>query len=96
MTEHEPVPAGALVIAPSRNVADAQRNTFGFVDYNPDDDDPAIAVAIGIHSTGERIGRILRLGDHLTDGGLDLIVHECRTGDDPRLVLVPAAATTTQ
>ncbi len=74
---------------PSCNVIDVQHNTFGYVDANPDDVDPAIAVAIGIERTGERIGRVLRLGDHLTDGGLDLLMRECRTGDDPRLVLVP-------
>lgn len=91
MTE-QPLPPGALVIRPSRNVADADRNTFGFVDSNPDPADPAVAVAIGIARTGERIGRILRTGDHLTDGGLDLVVAQCRTGDDPELVLVPPTA----
>ncbi len=90
MTDPDALPLGALVIKRSRNVADEQSNTFGLVDSNPDPADPAIAVAIGIARTGQRIGRVLRLGDHLTDGGLDLFVRECRTGDDPRLVLVPA------
>lgn len=83
----------AILIRRSWSARDDAGNTYGIVDTNPDLDDPAIAVAIRIAATGERIGRIMRRGDHIRDADLDLVVRECRTGDDPLLLLVPGGST---
>lgn len=76
-----------LLIRRTTSVTDGQGNTFGIIDVNPDDTDPAILLGIRVGTTGERFGRVLRLGDHIRSDGLDLTVAELAVEEPAWLVL---------
>ena len=77
----------SLLVRRTRSVTDGQGNTFGIIDVNPDSTDPAILLGIRIGSSGERFGRVLRLGDRIESDGLDLTVAELELGEPASLVL---------
>jgi hypothetical protein len=76
-----------LLVRRTWNVTDGQGNSFGIIDVNPDDTDPAILLGIRVGATGERFGRILRLGDRIETDGLDLTVTELVSEEPVKLVL---------
>ena len=71
-----------LLVRRTRSVTDGQGNTFGIIDVNPDTNDPAILLGIRLGSSGERFGRVLRLGDRIESDGLALTVSEL-VGEEP-------------
>ena len=77
----------SILVRRTRNVTDGQGNSFGIIDVNPDRQDPAILLGIRIGATGERFGRILRLGDRIESDGLDLTVAELVSEEPASLVL---------
>jgi hypothetical protein len=77
----------ALLVRRTRSVSDGQGNTFGIIDVNPDDSDPAILLGIRIGDSGERFGRVLRLGDRIESDGLELTVAELVPAEPAWLVL---------
>jgi hypothetical protein len=76
-----------LLIRRTWNVTDGQGNSFGIIDVNPDEQDPAILLGIRIGASGERFGRVLRLGDRIESDGLDLTVAELVSEEPASLVL---------
>ena len=76
-----------LVVRRTRNVTDGQGNSFGIIDVNPDEDDPAILLGVRVGATGERFGRVLRLGDRIRSDGFDLTVADLAADEPASLVL---------
>lgn len=76
-----------LLIRRTWNVTDGQGNSFGIIDVNPDEEDPAVLLGIRIGASGERFGRVLRLGDRIESDGLDLTVAELVSEEPASLVL---------
>lgn len=84
-----------LLVRRTRNVTDGQGNSFGIIDVNPDRDDPAVLLGVRSATTGERFGRILRLGDRIDTDGLDLTVTEL-TGEEPASLVLTGTVPTRQ
>lgn len=82
-----------LAIRRSRNVSDGQGNSYGIIEVSPDQADPAIALAIRLGATGERLGRILRPGGRIDEEGLDLEVEGLSTQEPAWLVLTGTVPT---
>ncbi|MGY2873408.1 hypothetical protein ACVW00_000598 [Marmoricola sp. URHA0025 HA25] len=82
-----------LMVRRTASVTDGQGNTFGIIDVHPDRTDPAILLGVRLASSGERFGRVLRLGDRIASDGLDLTVDEL-VGDEPAWLVLSGTVPT--